>query len=150
MERFGAIQAPPNLGTPQPGPLPDNPLTRAFERFSGMPPAQSEDPGVLNGNASSPGKVTGTAKVVSSLAEAAKLEPGDILVAPSTMPAWTPLFASSSAVVTDAGGVLSHAASVAREYGIPAVLGTGSATRTIQDGQIIEVDGDEGVVRIVS
>ncbi|MCH8949808.1 MAG: hypothetical protein IIB87_05475, partial [Chloroflexi bacterium] len=121
-----------------------------YGRFSGLPPAQSEDPSVLNGNACAPGKVTGTAKVVPSLAEAAKLKPGDILVAPATMPAWTPLFASIAAVVTDAGGVLSHAAIVAREYGIPAVLGTGSATRTIQDGQIIEVDGDEGVVRIVS
>ncbi len=150
MERFAAIQAPPNLGTPPPGPPPDNPLTRAFERFSGMPPAQSEESGVLNGNASAPGKVTGTAKGVSSLAEAAKLEPGNILVAPATMPAWTPLFASIAAVVTDAGGVLSHAAIVAREYNIPAVLGTGNATRMIQDGQTIEVDGDEGVVRIVS
>ena len=150
MERFGAIQAPPNLGTPPLGPPPDDPVTRAFGRFAGLPPAPSEESGVLNGNPGAPGKVTGTAKVVPSLAEAAKLEPGDILVAPATMPAWTPLFASIAAVVTDAGGVLSHAAIVAREYNIPAVLGTGNATRTIQDGQMIEVDGDEGVVRIVS
>ena len=83
------------------------------------------------------------------LAEAARREPGDIWVAPGTMPAWTPLFASIAAVVTDAGGVLSHAAIVAREYNIPAVLGTGNATRKIEDGHTIEVDGDEGVVRIV-
>ena len=60
-----------------------------------------------------------------------------------------PLFASVCAVVTDAGGVLSHAAVVAREYGIPAVLGTGNATRVIEDGQIVEVDGEKGVVSIV-
>ena len=70
-------------------------------------------------------------------------------MAPGTMPAWTPLFASISAVVTDAGGVLSHAAVVAREYGIPAVLGTGNATKVIKDGQIVEVDGEAGIVLIV-
>ena len=85
-----------------------------------------------------------------SLAEAGNLRPGDILIAPATMPAWTPLFASIAAVVTDAGGVLSHAAIVAREYNIPAVLGTGNATAVIQDGQTVEVDGDSGVVRIIS
>ena len=98
MERFGAIQAPPNLGTPQPGPLPDNPLTRAYGRFSGLPPAQSEDPSVLNGNACAPGKMTGTAKVVASLAEAAKLEPGELFVPPATMPARTPPLAPIPAV----------------------------------------------------
>ncbi len=66
------------------------------------------------------------------------------------MPAWTPLFASISAVVTDASGILSHAAIVAREYNIPAVLGTGKATSVIQDGQTLEVDGDAGTVRIIA
>ena len=150
MEHFRGITAPPSLGTPPAGPPPDDPISNAMGRFWGAPPAQSEDPSVINGHASAPGKVTGTAKVVANLSEAGKVNPGDILVAPATMPAWTPLFASIAAVVTDAGGVLSHAAIVAREYNIPAVLGTGNATRTIQDGQTIEVDGDEGVVRIVS
>ena len=150
MEHFRGITAPPALGTPPAGPPPDDPFSSAMGRFWGAPPAQSEDPNVLNGNAGAPGKVTGIAKVVADLSEASKVNPGEILVAPATMPAWTPLFASIAAVVTDAGGVLSHAAIVAREYNIPAVLGTGNATRTIQDGQTIEVDGDEGVVRIVS
>lgn len=87
--------------------------------------------------------------MVLSLAEAGKLEPGDILVAPSTMPAWTPLFASIAAVVTDAGGILSHSGIVAREHNIPAGLGTGTVTSVIQDGQILEVDGDAGIVRMV-
>jgi phosphoenolpyruvate synthase/pyruvate phosphate dikinase len=76
------------------------------------------------------------------------VQKGDILVAQSTRPAWTPLFAIAAAVVTDTGSILSHAAVVAREYGIPAVLGTGTATRTLRDGQMVEVDGTAGVVRI--
>ena len=150
MEHFRGITAPPALGTPPAGPPPDDPISNAMGRFWGAPVPQSEDPSVINGNAGAPGKVTGIAKVVANLSEAGKVNPGEILVAPSTMPAWTPLFASIAAVVTDAGGVLSHAAIVAREYNIPAVLGTGNATALIKDGQTIEVDGDEGVVRIVS
>lgn len=71
---------------------------------------------------------------------------GDVLVAKLTTPAWTPLFARAAAIVTDVGGPLSHGSIVAREYGIPAVLGTGNATQLIQDGQTIMVDGDNGVV----
>lgn len=149
MDHFRTVQPPPALGTPHPGPPPDDPMGRALGKLFGVPPAESGDPDILLGHASSPGKVSGTAKVVLSLAEAGKLQPGDIMVAPSTMPAWTPLFASIAAVVTDAGGVLSHAAIVAREYNIPAVLGTGNATSAIQDGQTVEVDGDAGAVRIV-
>ena len=150
MEHFRTIQPPPAIGTPPPGPPPDNPLIRAIGRFAGTPPQPSTDPNVVQGNPGSPGKATGTAKVVLTLADAGKVQPGDILIAPSTMPAWTPLFASIAAVVTDAGGILSHAAIVAREYNIPAVLGTGKATSAIKDGQTVEVDGDAGVVRIVS
>lgn len=85
-----------------------------------------------------------------TVAEAGKVQKGDILVAQSTQPAWTPLFAIAAAVVTDTGGILSHAAVVAREYGIPAVLGTGTVTRTLHDGQLVEVDGTAGVVRILA
>ena len=76
------------------------------------------------------------------------MQPGDVLVAPATLPPWTPLFATAAAVVTDAGGILSHCAVVAREYRIPAVVGTGTATTTIRDGQMVEVDGTRGVVRL--
>jgi pyruvate,water dikinase len=87
--------------------------------------------------------------VIRSLAEAGKLQPGDVLVAVATEPPWTPLFATAAAIVTDAGGVLSHSAVVAREYRIPAVVGTGTATITFADGQLLEVDGDAGTVRVV-
>jgi rifampicin phosphotransferase len=87
--------------------------------------------------------------VIHSLAEAGKLQPGDVLVAVSTEPPWTPLFATASAIVTDSGGVLSHSAVVAREYRIPAVVGTGNATTTFKDGQLLEVDGNAGTVRVV-
>ena len=78
-----------------------------------------------------------------------KMRTGDVLVASITTPAWTPLFARAAAVVTDVGGPLSHGSIVAREYGIPAVLGTGSATKQIQDGQSITVDGDLGRVTLI-
>ena len=68
----------------------------------------------------------------------------------TTAPPWTPLFATAAAVVSDTGGILSHCAVVAREYGIPAVVGTGNATSRLEDGQVIEVDGDAGTVRVVS
>jgi len=74
------------------------------------------------------------------------MHPGDILVAVATTPAWTPLFAMASAVVTDMGGALSHSSIVAREYGIPAVMATGIATRLILTGQVITVDGSAGTV----
>ena len=78
------------------------------------------------------------------------MQPGDVLVAPLTTPAWTPLFALASAIVTDIGGPLSHSSIVAREYGLPAVLGTGVATRRIHSGQTITVDGGAGTVTVES
>jgi pyruvate,water dikinase len=76
----------------------------------------------------------------------ALMHTGDVLVAAITTPAWTPLFARAAAVVTDVGGPLSHGSIVAREYGIPAVLGTGAATKRIRSGQVIVVDGSAGTV----
>ena len=76
------------------------------------------------------------------------MEPGDVLVARITTPAWTPLFAMASGIVTDVGGPLSHSSIVAREYGIPAVLGTGAATQRLATGQQVTVDGDAGTVTI--
>jgi pyruvate,water dikinase len=76
------------------------------------------------------------------------MKAGDILVAKITTPAWTPLFALASGIVTDVGGPLSHSSIVAREYGVPAVLGTGVATQRIRTGQHITVDGDGGVVTL--
>ncbi|MBN1179437.1 MAG: hypothetical protein JXD18_09510 [Anaerolineae bacterium] len=106
-------------------------------------------PGVLYGQAGSPGTVRGPARVVLTLADAHRLQPGDVLVTRTTAPPWTPLFLTAAAVVTDAGGLLSHGAVVSREYGIPAVVGTHSATALIADGQLVEVDGSNGEVRLV-
>ena len=75
---------------------------------------------------------------------------GEILVAPITSPSWTPVFARIKATVSDIGGIMCHASIVSREYGLPAVVGTGTATATIKTGQIIRVDGDKGIVTILS
>ncbi len=149
MTRFRKVSPPPALGTPPPGAPPDNPMTRMNQRFFGGPPPVAQEPGTVRGNAGSSGKVTGRAVVIRSLAEAGRLRQGDILVAETTAPPWTPLFATVAAVVTDTGGILSHSAVVAREYRIPAVVGTGAATRLIRDGQLVEVDGDVGLVRLL-
>lgn len=108
--------------------------------------AQTATGGELQGAAASPGTATGPVRVIRAAHEFWTLQAGEVLVAPYTSPAWTPLFALASAVVVDAGGVASHAAIVAREYGIPAVMGTGSATRVLHDGQRVLVDGTRGRV----
>ncbi|MBN2503189.1 MAG: hypothetical protein JXB38_20595, partial [Anaerolineales bacterium] len=100
----------------------------------------------LKGVAASPGRVTAPACVLHGPQDFNKMVTGDVLVASLTTPAWTPLFARAAAVVTDIGGPLSHGSIVAREYGIPAVLGTGAATARIRHGQAITVDGDTGTV----
>jgi pyruvate,water dikinase len=84
------------------------------------------------------------------LAEASKLQAGDVLVCEQTLPPWTPLFSTASAVVADTGGILSHCAIVARENRIPCVVGTMKGTSLISDGQTITVDGSRGIVRIES
>ena len=94
------------------------------------------------------GVVTGPARVIGGPSDFGAFTPGDILVAEITTPAYTPLFAVAGGVVTDIGGVLSHGSIVAREYGIPAVLGTGVATHRIASGEIITVDGGRGEVRL--
>lgn len=112
------------------------------------PPAKSDADALVRGTPGSPGVVQGPARVIREPAEFGRLLPGDVLVAPFTNPAWTPLFQHAAAVVVDSGGASSHAAIVAREYGIPAVMGTGDATQRIKDGTPIRVDGDQGVVRL--
>lgn len=103
---------------------------------------------VLKGVGASPGHVIGTARVLRGPEDFGQMQSGDILVAAITTPAWTPLFAMAAAIVTDVGGPFSHGSIVAREYGIPAVLGTGVATRRVHNGQIITVDGDAGTVTL--
>jgi phosphohistidine swiveling domain-containing protein len=104
----------------------------------------------LEGFAGSAGVVEGPARVVLSFEEFPTLQSGEILVCPATSTAWTPLFLKIAGVVTDTGGMLTHAAIAAREYGIPAVVGTWNATNSIHDGDVIRVDGTAGVVEVLA
>jgi pyruvate,water dikinase len=155
---FAKIKPPLQLGTiPWLEPPESEPMFRAGRKFMGVTVSgalngnKNDAVGSeLRGNAGSPGVVRGVVKVVRSLAEASKIAPGDILIAETTSPPWTPLFATVAAVVTDTGGILSHSAVVAREYRIPAVVGAYNATETFRDGQMVEVDGNQGIVRILA
>jgi pyruvate,water dikinase len=151
VERFSHMTPPSMLGTPPAFELEDGgPMMRAMFKGEMTPQNTSQrEAHRVKGLAGSAGVARGTARVIHSLAEAGKLQPGDVLVAVATEPPWTPLFATASAIVTDAGGVLSHSAVVAREYRIPAVVGTGHATSTFHDGQLLEVDSNAGTVRVV-
>ncbi len=111
-------------------------------------PREDQPGDTLKGSGASAGKVRARACVMRGPEDFNRMQPGDVIVAVITTPAWTPLFARAGAVVTDIGGPLSHSSIVAREYGIPAVLGTGAATRRIQDGQMITVDGNAGTVSL--
>ncbi len=102
----------------------------------------------LRGFAVSPGRVTAPASVILSPEEFDQMEPGTILVCPTTTPAWTPLFSQARGLVTDIGGILAHGSIVAREFGMPAVMGTGNATQRIVSGQQITVDGSAGTVAL--
>jgi pyruvate,water dikinase len=103
----------------------------------------------LKGFASSAGVAEGKVRVVKLLEEITKVEQGDILVCPTTNPAWAPVFTKIKASVTDIGGLTSHAAIVCREYGVPSVTGTGIATTVLKTGDTVKVDGSTGVVKIV-
>lgn len=105
-----------------------------------------EDVEGLRGVAVSPGLATGPARRIASARDFDKLQSGDVLIATYITPAWSPLLGIAGAVVTDTGGALSHGSIVAREYGIPAVMGTNNATKVIQDGQLVTVDGNRGLV----
>jgi len=107
------------------------------------------DPNELKGFAACRGVVEGTARIVKSVDEISRLQKGDILVCQVTNPTWAPIFGKIAAAVSDIGGSMSHAAIVAREYGLPAVVGTGNGTSRIKDGQRIRVDGGRGIVTIL-
>jgi pyruvate,water dikinase len=128
------------------------------------PPEASESPGIafketqiknddssdtLMGIPVSPGTITAEASVIMNPSEFSNMIPGSILVCPMTSPAWTQLFAHAQGLVTDIGGILGHGSIVAREYGIPAVVGTGNCTQRIKHGQMVEVDGDGGTVKLL-
>jgi phosphohistidine swiveling domain-containing protein len=142
-ERQRDLVPPMTLGTVSPF------LKRAFDKALGTLGGSSKaEEHAVTGMAASPGRATGPARVIRRVEEFDRLQPGDILVSPATTPAWTPLFARAAAVVTDIGSLVSHASLVAREYGIPAIVGTGDATARLRDGQVVTVDGGKGTVDI--
>jgi pyruvate,water dikinase len=112
------------------------------------PPRKAAVEGELSGVPISPGVVQGRVKVLQYASEK-KLRPGEILVARATDPGWTPLFINARGIILEIGGALQHGAVVAREYGIPCVSGLDDATRLLKDGQLVEVDGSNGTVRIL-
>jgi pyruvate,water dikinase len=154
MERFAKVTPPATLGSPvQTAPEsafkgPADAVDRALDKYFGQPVAEY-GPRELRGHAASPGVARGPARVVRSRRDAEQVRPGDVLVTSAAGPDWTPLFSVISGLVTEFGGVASHAAGVAREYGLPAVTGAAGATRTIGEGDLVEVDGARGVVRIL-
>ncbi|MGE0687848.1 MAG: PEP-utilizing enzyme [Dehalococcoidia bacterium] len=129
-------------------------LGRPLEREDADPESAMPSPltggsmRVIRGVAASPGSFRGRARLIETLEEAGSLVEGDVMVVRSTTPPWTPFFALASALVTNSGGMLSHAAVVAREFGIPAVVGTSNATALIPDGATVTVDGTRGIVII--
>jgi pyruvate,water dikinase len=131
-------------------------------RYVGKPPAttdagdrfdtariESVETGVLRGSGASAGIVRGPARVVLTSTEFDRIRPGDVIVCPSSNPSWVPVFTIAGGLVTNTGGVLSHAAVVAREFGLPAVVGVAGATTSIRDGQHVEIDGTAGTVRLL-
>jgi pyruvate,water dikinase len=127
---------------------PPSVIVGEFDPDAFTPDPVDEDAETLKGVAVMPGKVTGPARVILKTGTDRVL-PGEILVAPFTDPGWTPFFLNAAGIVMDMGGLLSHGSIIAREYGIPAVVNVGPATKIIRTGQIIEVNGDKGVVRIL-
>jgi pyruvate,water dikinase len=152
IEALKSWPPPPALG-PVPEALND-PAVRMLwgitaETLATWAAAEGGDGQVIHGYAASPGVVEGPARVLRSVNEIGQVRDGEILVAPVTAPSWAPVFGKIKAAVSDIGGTMSHAAIVAREYGMPAVVGTGHATKMIRTGQTVRVDGDRGVVTII-
>ncbi|MGA4989750.1 PEP/pyruvate-binding domain-containing protein [Nonomuraea bangladeshensis] len=119
---------------------------RLIDPAAVFPPAAADGDALVTGAPASAGTATGPVKVIREPADFGRLAAGDVLVCPYTNPSWTPLFQRAAAVVVDSGGAASHAAIVAREYGVPAVMGTGTGTSVLADGQVVTVNGDAGTV----
>lgn len=139
-QHWGTIKPPPKLGKPNDA--------EPSGRFGGARYAK-EDEAIVRGTGASAGMVSGPARVVLGPDDFGRVRPGDIIVAPSSNPSWVLLFSIAGGLVTNTGGVLCHAAVVARELDLPAVVGTGDATTRIADGQMLELDGTTGFVRLL-
>ena len=139
--------APPFDLLPPPARLVNRGVMWGMAQLFGEPPG-ARDERVVAGTPASPGRYTGAVRVVMGEHEFGKIRRGDVVVCPVTSPAWSVVFPSMGALVTDMGGILSHPAIIAREHGIPAVVGTGNATNVLRDGQTVTVDGTKGAVEI--
>ena len=150
LQAWSKVTPPPVLGTPPP-PEADPFMDALTVRLLGITPPDGspQDPDVLKGVSGSPGVVRGPVRVVRSLVAASVLQDGDIMVCEMTLPPWVPLFSVVAGVVTDTGGVLSHCAIVAREFELPAVVGTQVGTSVLTDGMVVEVNGFKGTVTIL-
>ena len=131
-----------------PGTVPDEASNVPGIRFKETQIRNDESSDAMRGFAVSSGRITAPASVILGPTEFDRMAPGSILVSPLTTPAWTQLFAHAVGLVTDMGSILAHGSIVAREYGIPAVLGVGNGTKRIEHGQMITIDGDAGTVEI--
>ena len=123
---------------------------RRMDYYDSTAPINAVDSEMLKGFAGAAGKVEGIVRILNAPEEGEKLQPGEILVATTTNVGWTPLFPKAAAIITDVGAPLSHAAIVARELGIPAVVGCGNATLRLKTGDKVMVDGGQGIVHILS
>jgi rifampicin phosphotransferase len=121
-------------------------LQKLMDGMSGVLGAAPSEAAIVSGTPASPGRASGAVRVIRGPEQFDELEPGEILVAPMTAPAWTPLFSRAAAVVTDVGSAASHASIIAREYGIPAVVGCGDATARLKTGMRVTVNGGTGNV----
>ena len=139
-ERWRKVKPPAKVGKPS--------TDESSGRFSGERFAK-EDEAIVRGTGASAGIIRGPARVVLGPDDFERVRPGDIIIAPSSNPSWVALFTIAGGLVTDTGGVLSHAAVVAREFALPAIVGTGDATTRITDGQTVELDGTTGYVRLL-
>jgi pyruvate,water dikinase len=119
-------------------------MTSLWEKMPRLVGAVPSDTALVSGTPASPGRAAGLVRVVRGPRDFDQLQPGEILVAPLTAPAWTPLFTKAAGVVTDVGSLASHASIIAREYGIPAVVGCGDATARLRTGMRVTVDGSTG------
>jgi pyruvate,water dikinase len=153
LEKFKDWQAPPAIG-PMPESIEDPAVqmlwgitSETLTSWSRVP--EAKDAYEVRGYAASPGVVEGIARVLTTVNDIGQIREGDILICPVTNPSWAPIFGKIRAAVSDIGGTMSHAAIVAREYGMPAVVGTGTATKRIKTGQRVRVDGTTGVVTLL-
>lgn len=151
-EALKSFSPPPALGTPPE--FLTEPLTVMLwgitqEAVNDWLGSADDEPGLMRGVAASAGKAVGRARVVLDAEQLHEVQDGEILVCRITAPSWAPVFSRLAAAVSDVGGIMAHTAIVCREYGLPSVVGTGFATTTVKTGQLIEVDGNAGTVRIL-